>query len=383
MASEEITGPELWCAHCGAHFVGTKKQAQHIKYSGMRAFCSPFCRVAARTKGGIPREHNHGPCPTCGEMFFSRVAKTYCSMACYTRSIQYQEMLRCNREAIGNRRRCSGDPGREKNEGGGRTRSGEMVACLECGGEYFRKPKRKKQKFCSTVCYRSYMAKRYDRWVANPEAMQLPQCYDEFLDRAELGCLVDGCGWSGQHLSAHMNMAHGVPAKEFKRAVGFNVTTGVVARPLAEAMSQRRKDFFSNDERRTKARLCLLGSMGKDSAGVSEVSQYRSLEAREHGHKGRSMAGDGPRRVCQGCGAEFQQSTAFGRARYCSPGCRDDHYAHRRHEATRDRGMVRVRNPDGTFRWERLVPSNGVLTNANSGVKLLNMDARRDAGGGG
>ena len=59
------------------------------------------------------------------------------------------------------------------------------------------------------------MNKRYDRQIASPDKLQLPQGYDGCLDREQLNCLVDGCGWVGKHLSTHMNIAHGIKADEF------------------------------------------------------------------------------------------------------------------------------------------------------------------------
>ena len=57
------------------------------------------------------------------------------------------------------------------------------------------------KKFCSKDCRRLHYAERFDRWVANPETLALPQCYDEFLMQEELPCLIDGCEWKGKHLA--------------------------------------------------------------------------------------------------------------------------------------------------------------------------------------
>ena len=83
------------------------------------------------------------------------------------------------------------------------------------------------------------MAKRFDRWIANPQTLALPQAYDEFLTGEELPCLVEGCNWRGQWLSLHMNYTHGVPADEFKRAAGFNLKSGIISGPMREALAQR------------------------------------------------------------------------------------------------------------------------------------------------
>ncbi|MCP4410207.1 MAG: hypothetical protein GY807_21180 [Gammaproteobacteria bacterium] len=191
--------------------------------------------------------------------------------------------------------------------------------CLSCGDDFFSKPSHK-AKFCSTMCYRTYMAERFDRWVANPEEMALPQNYDEFLTQNELSCLVDGCDWKGQSLSGHMNLCHGVPKDEFKRAAGFNLSTGVISKELHETLVEREGvgvAALTQDQRRE----FMLG----DKRPKDVTRNYRSLEAAEHGIKGRSLAlkaGDYPTRRCNGCKTLFRQSTPFGKAKFCSVACR-------------------------------------------------------------
>lgn len=347
-AELEAIRDNLSCAHCGARFKGSDSQARKVKYESRVVYCSKACRSAAISKkaqeqaireGRKPRKGVlAGPCQTCGQMFESRTDKMFCSMGCYTQSRQFQEMLQQNRA-----RAAETQAERSK-----KLRKGQNVPCLECGAEFYQKPACKghpPRKFCCKTCYRSYMAKRFDRWVANPQSMALPQCYDEFLDSEELECLVDGCDWVGKHLSAHMNLAHGVTAKEFKRAAGFNISTGVVSRPVSEAMRERALVGVADakyDQDRDFALLLAHKALADD------MVRYRSLESREHARKAAAIMGPGPQRSCKGCGKLFQQKTTSGRALYCSPRCRDSAYADQR----RKKSKRRSRKPDGTFIWD-------------------------------
>jgi hypothetical protein len=169
------------------------------------------------------------------------------------------------------------------------------------------------------------MAKRFDRWIANPQSLALPQAYDEFLNSEELPCLVEGCNWRGNWLSLHMNFAHGVRADEFKRAAGFNLHSGIISPSLRDALAQRPQ--------------ALSPGHGESLGGASErshVQGYQSLEGREHREKAMALvrAEFGPTRVCKGCGQTFTQRTPSGRALFCSVPCRDDWY--RRQPTKRD-----------------------------------------------
>ena len=196
--------------------------------------------------------------------------------------------------------------------------------CLECEKAFEVIPSKSK-KFCSTACYRIYMTKRFDRWIAAPQRIALPQAYDEFLVSDELPCLVDGCEWVGKNLSCHMNYTHGVPAEEFKRAAGFNLSTGVVSLPTHQTLVNRAVDYRGFG----LAALAAIPSEVRLEA-ARRTRRYRSKEGMEHYNKVRSMAGIGPDRLCLGCGIWFVQSTPFGRTLFCSPECRDGTYATRK-----------------------------------------------------
>lgn len=325
-AELESLRDNLECGHCHAKFKGSDSQAWKVKYEKRVVYCSSTCRMAASSKRRREqaimegKEVLAGPCKTCGKMFESRKNKVFCSMGCYMASEQFREM-QSKSWVISAEVRAKISA---------KAKRGEDVPCLECGTEFYQKrpsKSRPAKKFCNTTCYRAYFAKRFDRWVANPEGMALPQCYDEFLDSEELACVVDGCDWKGRHLTLHINQAHGVKSDEFKRAAGFNLSTGVVAKPLAEALREREvvgvaatMDY--------PARLAALVN-AQEALAASQI-HYRSLEGREHAKKARAMLGPGPQRTCAGCGTAFQQSTPRGKTLYCSRECRNRSYTEKR-----------------------------------------------------
>jgi hypothetical protein len=335
---------KLVCAHCKAMFVGTQKQAEHHVYKNSNLFCSSACRgafLSNKFKKPIP----NSVCKQCNNTFFTRRNNPqFCGIDCYTKSNQFKAMARLAREksygaeSIAKRAKM--------------LKTGAEVECLECKQYFYIQLKLLgSKKFCSRVCYRSYMDKRFDRQIANPDKMALPQGYDGFLNRLELNCLVEGCEWTGKHLSTHMNIAHGVQAKDFKRAAGFNLNTGVVSKDLSETMSKRAKvgvavhnPYKLENMRKMKNR--------------SVIRSYVSNEAKEHRKKARIFIGTGPQRVCKGCNTTFTQSTPMGRAMYCCATCRDAHYSSERKKLTTP-WYLRERNLDGTFKILTQVNANG------------------------
>lgn len=315
----------LRCGHCEAIFKGSDSQARKVKYEKLIVYCSTVCRHAAlKNKFGKPLP-NQGPCRTCGNVFFSKTAKKFCTLDCYIKSEQFIATSAAVRaKAYSPESRAKNAETRKK---------GKFKPCLECGADVYEKPATPR-KFCSKPCHRAYMAKRFDRWIANPEGLALPQCYDEFLDRQELTCPIDGCSWHGQWLTLHVNRAHGLAAPEFKRAAGFNLSSGIISRPLAELLCARQD-------------LGVALNRYPHGPPKADPIRYRSKESIEHYQKARATSGLGPQRECAGCGNIFIQSTPFGRARYCSPTCRDASYAaHKKASAKK-----RIRRDDGTFRW--------------------------------
>lgn len=314
------------CAHCGCIFKATDSQAIHYKYEGTAAYCSKICRRAAACQKGIAQAVRAGkqqrkgvlraPCPTCGQRFESHTDKTFCSLKCYNASPQFKAMLENSREkalsqeSIDKRAACA--------------RRGSDVRCLECDTVFYQKRSTKNRtakKFCSRVCYRAYLAKRFDRWIANPQNIASVQCYDEFMASPELVCLVDGCDWSGAHLSIHLNTVHGITASDFKRAAGFNLSTGLVSPSLFEQLSARRHRGVAADAE--------LRAKGIVQTRSGYIITYRSREGVEHKLKARLLkllASPPTERVCRGCGVTFTQSTPFGRTVYCSVACRSAFY---------------------------------------------------------
>lgn len=300
------------CGFCACVFVPSARQLKRARGKGAAAvFCSSFCVRSNLSQVRRKVRPLHGPCPTCGQVFRSRQPKRFCSLACYSKSDQLRQVL-----AVYNARAAAAAVAAAS--GGTRTKK-EPFTCLFCGTMMNRRPSRR-ARFCSSLCYREHQAARFDRWMANPDTIRLPQSFDEFLTGTELPCLVDGCSWRGRHLSMHVNMAHGVKAADFKRAAGFNLGSGLVSVDLHRLLCEQ--------------------NSGKGSPGVSSyaeigreaiegtVLRYRSLEAQEHSHKAQIEArlAPGPVRICKGCGSFFQQSSPMGRAKYCSVPCRSRAY---------------------------------------------------------
>lgn len=324
---------KLSCGHCKTVFLGTYKQAWNQKRVSTTPFCSSFCRTtfaAAKLRKEVPMR---GPCKLCGAPFASRQEKLFCSMKCYVSSSQFSDMLVANRRNLldPELRRKTGLP----------TRRGKERPCLECGKPVYRKPSCAR-KYCTTACYRAYRAKRFDRFIANPESVSLPQNFDEFLSRTELHCLVEGCGWSGKHLSVHVNAMHGIKAADFKRASGFNSGSGLIGSDLARRLSERALHGVAVD-----VDLRPVSPGPSQPLEFGSVVAYRSLEAREHGAKARALIAGmpGPRRTCRACNVSFRQSTVFGLAVYCTRECRDRFCAERLRRPKRPR----LRAADGTF----------------------------------
>lgn len=207
-------------------------------------------------------------CDGCGVKFQSKDAKRFCSLPCYRTSEAGKEVIKSNREVW-----LAKHPQEQRScINCGKTMT---LPCARASGSFtnvngkkrWRPPKR----FCSGPCKREWFSNRFDRWVANPEKLCLPQCFDEFLSKDELPCLVDGCAWSGKNLTTHMVNFHGVPRNEFKKIAGFNKTTGVVAQPTAKLLAEANAN---------KGNLRI-----NEYSDINKIQQPRgriSLEAREH-----------------------------------------------------------------------------------------------------
>jgi hypothetical protein len=236
-----------------------------------------------------------GPCPTCGNTFESRGHKTFCSMSCYAQSPQFTTMLARQHK-----------------------KTGSNEICRECGNEFYKK-KASKRFYCGSVCYRKYMAKRFDRWIASPEKIALPQNYDEFLTSHELPCLVDGCSWHGNFLSLHMNFTHGVSARDFKRMAGFNLSSGIISLPLYELMCARPHIKEAK----------FIGEGSRNPGGI-QGDGYKSLEGKEHFRKSliinKASADVIETRKCLECGGDVPVYFGEHAKKFCSIQCRGVYY---------------------------------------------------------
>ena len=286
------------CAGCGCEYAIPTERHRRVIRAGRLAYCTPQCRDAAQRRRDAVRLADRfelGPCPGCGKMFLSRRAnKRYCSMACYYQSPSLLQRLRAHNA----------------------TKQFPPQACPQCG----KVAHRRHRQFCNKQCYRQFFAERFDRWVANPEQLALPQCYDEFLMQAELPCLIAGCTWRGKHLAQHVNMVHGVPVAELRRLAGFNMKTGLCTPDISQKRSAVATDLW------VRGVVPLIPfPPGGPGTCVPAASRQRRAEGREHGQKSRVvLAAAGPLRpprACRQCGAAVIQPVC-GRKLYCNPTCR-------------------------------------------------------------
>ena len=118
-----------------------------------------------------------------------------------------------------------------------------------------------------------------------------------------------------------MNTSHGITSAEFKRAAGFNKSTGVVSKLTGQRLRDRALVGVAIDS-------SYWGIIDKN--GNFGHEHRDSLEAKEHRAKARALVGDPPMRTCECCGSVFQQSSAYGRTLYCTKSCRAKYYADNR-----------------------------------------------------
>ncbi|MHB0929107.1 MAG: hypothetical protein ACYC3W_09300 [Candidatus Nanopelagicales bacterium] len=245
-------------------------------------------------------------------------------------------------------------------------RGREIRSCPNCQ-QGFDVTKSSRKKYCSTLCMRSYLAARFDRWVATPHKLAVPQNYDEFLTSEVLSCLVPGCTWSGHHLSLHLNLAHGVSAAEFKQEAGFNAGTGVISATLQKTLSLRDKTGIAlnpgkrspkyylptsrsvaaeEKEHRKKTfallkivqakpiRTCQFCKVQFEQPNAWGISKFCSNTCKQKNQKlavkTKQIQGHHPRITCAGCGQTFEKKNIRGRATYCSEACRARHYKAKR-----------------------------------------------------
>src|SRR5215467_8495594 len=323
--------PVVKCPTCQTDFTTTK---------GRKKYCSRNCYInseqyKAQTaqqmeaftarmkaiKGKLPP--HGGTCPVCGLEFRSRRKdKIYCSIKCWSRTDKFKAMCRETSKVIA-------EAGRASHEQAVAHRP--QKPCLNCGQAIGPRG----TKYCSRTCYRAFMAERFDRWIANPESIALPQCYDEFLSRDELPCLIEGCDWVGKHLGNHVNFAHGISANDFKVLAGFNLSTGLVTPEVSENLAVKQAALI--EKYRQEGRELLNPVKPGECRYPPPSPSNRSNEGAEHSAKSMALAkATAPDRtaVCRGCNVEFTYSGVGRRQYYCSFECRDSYYQKRTWELT-------------------------------------------------
>lgn len=324
---EPWDAPEYVCGGCAKAFVPTDSQRRNRRWNGNGnnvSYCSAPCRHTAvgrkcRTPDpeGVDRSTVkgksgpvRGPCKRCGCLFRSASpSKVFCSMGCYLGSDEFQTMVRENAKRINETKRAaagSADP----------TKATVVVVCQHCGGERELPFSRRSQRFCNKRCRRGFYAARFDRWIANPESIALPQNYDEFLDRDELPCVIEGCGWVGPHLSQHCNHVHGVNAAQLKEMLGFNKGTGLCGRAFSAFLAGRPNQDMIKEFRHT--------------GPIPQRPHDLRAEGRERARKASSLMANSidpskPPKPCRHCGKPVPQMV-MGVAYYCDVACRDAVY---------------------------------------------------------
>lgn len=317
--------------------------------SGGRGFCEKHYQSYLKENGIGAYGRHEKSCPTCGQSFKTRNPdKTFCTIRCYLKSEKFAAIKENNRLAINSRIR----------DRIGREPGPVNAACLCCGEVFVTRciSGVNVKKFCGDVCRRRYYTERFDRFVANPETIALPQCYDEFLTKESLPCLVDGCDWEGVKLAMHVNLIHGISAREFKKMAGFNLSTGVVTPELHESMSRRAqnenfRDFRLADppradpetidpyislegrEHRVKA-MALSDAYSRIGSKIKDLysnEPWRRSETSERLKRTKENHPDSIEKRCarDGCGKVFKTSVMKPRKAYCSPACANVSYMDR------------------------------------------------------
>ena len=352
-----LTTHSSYCSWCEQEFTIKNSSQLGALRRGWRVYCSTECG-SAMERSLEERKKFFGPCPTCGKMFKSRTKKTFCTMRCYTSSPQFASL----------QKKLQASNAKKKAE-----RMAGQKPCLNCGEVELKK----NHLFCSKTCRREFFAARFDRWVANPEQIALPQCYDEFLDSDELPCLIDGCDWRGKFLSAHCNYAHGITAEKLKELAGFNRTTGLISKDLSQALSEIRK-------RQQAEGLIGAGFVPGFPGMKAPPSKPRRLEGNEHAAKARAlMVAEGtnrPPRQCRQCGVDVTQPT-LGRKEYCTTRCRSAYYKaiHSAELLCGYCGVTFMGSPNQVTRAQKKLP---VYCNATCRA-IVNSNCNKLSGGGG
>lgn len=338
MNRETLETHSFKCSTCGASFESRDRNQLGSVRRGRNVYCGDKCRseMDIELQRHRPGRHICGPCPTCRNTFQSKTkGKRFCSLECYTKSEELLSRLAKNNAAKAKEWKC----------------------------HYCDEDAPRKRKFCNDFCRRRFFAERFDRFIANPEVIALPQNFDEFLSRDELPCLIEGCDWVGVGLSHHVNFCHGIEPDSFREMVGFNRTTalmGVAARqtrsevmheliekgvitpcafPVEQCSRERGSARLEGVEHWKKA-MAIGGGMQRMSAAAAEWA--RSPEGRQVlSETAKRTAEQMPKITlsCQECNGQYETpQNQKNRSRFCGLKCRNANARKRRqrHEVNKE-----------------------------------------------
>lgn len=300
---------EYTCGWCEKLFTSSVREQLIAKNAGRAVYCSKECAVARVRAQPAPWR---GPCVHCGKMFRAQgLNRRYCTMACYHASPECRQRLQEQSVAIG---------AAKVEQSGTAHLVGRL--CVVCQKTI--SVKNRHRDCCSRQCWRQYFAERFDRFVANPEAIALPQNFDEFLSQTELPCLVDGCDWVGVRLGQHVNFSHGITADQFRELAGFNKTSGLVGVEESRARSAIAKQLVDDG----KTGHGFFEHLAKVRAGEAITPQRQpsnTLEASEHRAKSHALrAATKPLidKVCEHCQKPYQVTVLAHPQKFCCVRCR-------------------------------------------------------------
>lgn len=335
MSRETLETHVFNCSTCGSEFKSRYRSQLGSHRAGRNVFCSKECRSVkdSEMQKKRPGRHQLGPCPTCGKVFRSRLKdKIYCTLECYAKSESLKQRLKEYNDA-----------------------KAKDWVCLQCG-----KDAPRRRKFCDDFCRRQFFAERFDRFIANPEEIALPQNYDEFLNRDELPCLVEGCDWCGEGLAYHVNFHHGITPEKFRELVGFNRTTalmGVRARkirsekmkrlidegvieagafPLEECDRSCRGEMRREGVEHQQKSMIMSGGLErflKAAAAYVKTDKHRKAAS----ERLKKTIKETPRitLVCIECGQEYETLATYrNRSKYCGRTC-GNAYSRKRRKANK------------------------------------------------
>lgn len=300
---------EYTCAECGSVFQSDGRGSLAANNAGRAVYCSKQCRN--KRNNAQPGKHS-GTCPICSKEFRSRrKAKVYCSLQCFMKGPEAIARLQAQIQ-------------------NGKERRGK---CIQC-----EKQLRKGQgRFCGKVCYRLYLSERFDRFIASPETIALPQNFDEFLSQEELPCIINGCEWKGLRLGHHCNMVHGIPVEELRRLAGFNRNTGLVAMAESRLISERAAEMYA-EGKIGQAFIEHRAAIASGDVDPSPQNPSNSLEATEHRRKAAAIQLlTVVEKTCKHCGKQFECAKISHNRKFCSVECR---------KASSKQTLNRARKPD-------------------------------------